>query len=215
MKTVLLLWSKRIFIAFTSVPPFFSKASSLLLLLILSGCGGGKTSIPITTTVYENSNPIFDEFIESFYTAQKYWTGAETRKHVPTNFVADDFIPLGKVNSIYNGTCSKFMIQHVILTREIFIKESYWNSVDDIGKQHLIDHEMGHCILDREHTDTQLFVHGETYSVVVYDSIMYAYCSGPILENYKLYNAGYMQELFTGSTELLEEMIREKYDNQK
>lgn len=193
------------------VIPFMKTYMPLLIaILILQGCGDtNKHSVPLIIRVYEVSNPIFYDNIESFYSEQLHWSGIETRKDVPINFVADDYIPPGYTsnNNNYHGTCIKYELSNgEIVTREIFIKENYWNNVDEIAQQYLIFHELGHCILDRDHFD-DFFITSDNKKIYV--SIMSTYVSGEMLENYENYYDGYMQELFTQETTLLEELIDE------
>ncbi len=40
-------------------------------------------------------------------------------------------------------------------TRKVNIDRTYWNSATDLEKEFLIFHELGHCYLERSHSDAQ------------------------------------------------------------
>ena len=40
-------------------------------------------------------------------------------------------------------------------THDIVIEKTYWNRKNDLEKEYLIFHELGHCVLNREHLDNQ------------------------------------------------------------
>ena len=73
-------------------------------------------------------------------------------------------------------------------TRKVNIDRSYWNSATDLEKEFLIFHELGHCYLERAHSDIQ-----ENRNCT---SIMHSGTSGCRFN----YNAGsrdiYLDELF-------------------
>ncbi len=50
---------------------------------------------------------------------------------------------LGQCKSYTNGST------------EIVIDEPYWNRVGETEREYLVFHELGHCLLDREHEDTK------------------------------------------------------------
>ncbi len=50
---------------------------------------------------------------------------------------------LGQCKSYSNGS------------KQIFIDEPYWNRVDEIKREYLVFHELGHCLLDRDHNDSR------------------------------------------------------------
>jgi len=38
---------------------------------------------------------------------------------------------------------------------QVVIDEPYWNRVDETEREYLVFHELGHCLLDREHLDSK------------------------------------------------------------
>ena len=51
--------------------------------------------------------------------------------------------------------------------KRIMITKSYWYSIDSVAKQQLIFHELGHCVLNRDHND--LKVNGHPVSIMYYN----------------------------------------------
>jgi len=192
------------------VMPFIKTYVPLFSLLLFISCGGdSKTSIPLVVRNYENSNPTFEQNVETFYEQKFLWTGSTSRKDIPINLVSDEHIPQGRNNAAYNGICILYYFQTVIITQEILIKETYWNLLNDVGKQYIVDHEFGHCELGRSHTIEYILAQSPTSTELIYASVMYPYINSFIIENYEKYYDGYMQELFTQETTLLVEMFNE------
>lgn len=50
-------------------------------------------------------------------------------------------------------------------TNEMTINPNYWNDRNEIGKEYLVFHELGHCILDRRHENV-ILNHGECKSIM-------------------------------------------------
>jgi len=50
---------------------------------------------------------------------------------------------LGQCKSYSNGS------------KEIVIDQPYWNQASDVEREYLVFHELGHCILGREHLDSK------------------------------------------------------------
>lgn len=70
----------------------------------------------------------------------------------------------------------------------ITIDRGYWNTADDASREHVMYHEMGHCILGRQHTMKLMPWH-------IPDSIMWP---TDFLEAwYTYYHAHYIEELFS------------------
>lgn len=40
-------------------------------------------------------------------------------------------------------------------SQEVIIDEQYWNRISSSEKEYLVFHELGHCLLDKEHNDTK------------------------------------------------------------
>jgi hypothetical protein len=58
-------------------------------------------------------------------------------------------LEFGDVPVKYAGLCRTSTKTH----RRIIISKAYWVNLDDDGKELLMFHELGHCLLDRAHND--------------------------------------------------------------
>jgi hypothetical protein len=74
----------------------------------------------------------------------------------------------------------------------IAIKRSKWNSVDAYGKEALLFHELGHCILHRDHINGLI---RDSNGHLIPQSIMYPYSFASTI--YKDYREYYLDELFS------------------
>lgn len=59
--------------------------------------------------------------------------------------------------------------------KEIFIDPQNWESADENSKTGLILHELGHCVLGRQHVDSMVFYDGNSIKGQVPVSLMYPY----------------------------------------
>ncbi len=66
----------------------------------------------------------------------------------------------------------------------------HWNTFDDETKEFVVFHELGHCILDRDHRD-------DIDSSGRCESIMHSYKGLCIFEYFGSNREGYLDELFT------------------
>lgn len=73
-------------------------------------------------------------------------------------------------------------------TRKVNIDRDYWNSATDLEKELVIFHELGHCYLERSHSDAQ-----ENRNCT---SIMHSGTSGCRLRYTTASRGGYLDELF-------------------
>jgi hypothetical protein len=71
-------------------------------------------------------------------------------------------------------------------SKSIELDESYWNTLNDAGKEALIFHELGHCVLFRGHSDYKKGDHCPA-------SLMHSELHPRCYEHYKDY---YIKELF-------------------
>lgn len=60
---------------------------------------------------------------------------------------------LGQCKSYSNGS------------KTIVVDEPYWNRIDDLQKEYIVFHELGHCVLDKDHDDSQAD-NGECISIM-------------------------------------------------
>ena len=56
----------------------------------------------------------------------------------------------------YAGVCYYWLIG----SNEIKINQKYWNNASDMQREQLIFHELGHCILNRDHDDSHVDIQG-------------------------------------------------------
>lgn len=59
------------------------------------------------------------------------------------------------INDIENrgtlGTCTSYTDGSQVIN----VDERYWDRADDLDKEYLVFHELGHCILDRDHDNSK------------------------------------------------------------
>ncbi|MGK0362979.1 MAG: Zn-dependent peptidase ImmA (M78 family) [Saprospiraceae bacterium] len=83
------------------------------------------------------------------------------------------------------GQCQTFSDS----SKDLVIETRYWQRIDDIEKEFLIFHELGHCVLERSHIDTQ-DENGFCNSIMQSGS-------GECIDNYNLdTREAYLDELF-------------------
>lgn len=112
-------------------------------------------------------------------------TAAEQGVHVEIDNLVIQFGELS--NPRQNGLCELTAYQ----TPTITIRQEIWDQMEDVDREELIFHEMGHCVLGREHTSVQT-------SDGIPESIMNPYrISNSIYETNREY---YISELFHPTT---------------
>ncbi len=74
--------------------------------------------------------------------------------------------------------------------RAVVMDESYWNKSSDLVREFLVFHELGHCVLGREHLDTES-ANGNC------NSIMHSGSSGCDLDYTARTRDDFLDELFT------------------
>ena len=74
--------------------------------------------------------------------------------------------------------------------KDIVIKQPYWNTLGDYGREQLIFHELGHCALNRDHDNNK-----DIYDCPM--SIMYQFTFGDT-DCYPPYRNELLQELING-----------------
>ena len=149
----------------------------ILMIGLMSGCG--------------RSGPVVDPALAGLY--DKFMADAQAHgveiDQGRINELAMSFGDLGKKADLAGpmiGYCDVNGHGH-----QVVVDKTFWDSSNDIDKESLVFHELGHCLLDRQHVF-------ELDSNGVPVSIMYPYLVG-----YTLYNstdqtyAAYNDELFT------------------
>ena len=75
-------------------------------------------------------------------------------------------------------------------SRQINIDKNYWKASDEMEREFLIFHELGHCFLSRTHLDERM-INGTCVSIM-------SSGEGPCRKNYNsLTRAQYLDELFS------------------
>ena len=98
---------------------------------------------------FTKSNPIFSNHIFEFEKKFYYSKNKNIRvRNIPINFgnTNDD----GNSNTI--GICYSWSNGD----REIIINKEWWDKNNDCNRQVLINHELGHCALGRDHKNEKL-----------------------------------------------------------
>lgn len=146
------------------------KKSLFLLLGFLVSCG-----VP-----QKNTDTEFNEYISRF-TKQ-----TELHIDVPINFSNLEG---------YVGACITYSDNR----KEIEIDQEFWQRAEDLAREQLIFHELGHCVLNRDHDDTLVRVDGFFYQIP--NSIMYPYIFGSY-SFYEEFHQHYMEELIDTTKKL-------------
>ncbi len=131
---------------------------------------------------FATTNPVFDSYIKEFEQQGKVITGNSdfSTGDVPVNFGDTE-------NDAFQGVC----FQYPDGTKEVIIRKSWWDGANQDYRESLLFHELGHCSLDREHTDEVLVTSKErTYKA----SLMSSVIVGP--NDYKDLRDEYLKELF-------------------
>jgi hypothetical protein len=155
-----------------------------LLLLLINSCG-----LPIIrdlvkkdeqTRLHNTTNPVFNSYVSSFEAAGKKNGVNVSAGNVPINFGDTE-------NENHRGICATYQDG----SKEIIIQESWWNTQSEDFKESLIYHELGHCLLGRDHDDQTVNVAGQDFKT----SMMNQRIVSPI--HYSPNKESYHKELFT------------------
>lgn len=136
---------------------------------------------------FATTNPVFSEYIKEFEQQGKVITGEGSFSvgDIPINFGDTE-------NEAFQGVC----FQYPDGTREVIIRKNWWDAADKDYRESLLFHELGHCRLDREHTE-EIFLTQEERSYKA--SLMSSVIVGP--KDYKDYKEEYLKELFLQKTD--------------
>ena len=181
----------------------FKALSLSSLTLFLSSCGMHSSFYQdfivrdrSSVRKYNQTDPVFNQYIRSFETAGKKYTQNSNFKvgDIPINF------------GVIEGNKNVQGICHVYTSgeREIIIRKSWWKNADKASKESLVYHELGHCKLDRDHKEDDLSVPSFKGASIKL-SLM-----NPIIVDSKLfdqYRQGYLQELFQTNHKSLKSTI--------
>ncbi len=101
------------------------------------------------------------------------------------NVTVDIDITFKKIERPAVGVCWYNKNNNKMNGLSIEIDPTFWNGASDDEREELLFHELGHCILGREHDETKLYLN-------IPKSIMYPYVFGWA---YKKYRSYYVEEL--------------------
>lgn len=90
-----------------------------------------------------NFNPAFEEYTSRF----EVLGGLE---------IGDMTIQFGSLQDKDPGTVGVCTTYDDDTIRDIVIDTKYWNNVTDLQREELMFHELGHCVLNREHRNDAL-----------------------------------------------------------
>lgn len=139
----------------------------VILTLLLTGCGLPR---------HYDSNPDFDAYTARF----EQETGVKVTVPIVYSSLDKETVAL----------CEEFSDGY----RLIRVNSFYWEEMENGGKEETIYHELGHCQLNRDHSDelttTRLYVYA------IPNSIMYPYIFGDV-SFYWIFRDHYVQELMS------------------
>lgn len=103
-----------------------------------------------------------------------------------------NFVPIyfSKLKGNHVGECRWF--KGLKLFRNIHLDEDYWEKSDEYEREALIFHELGHCVLDREHDDSIIFVDSGPRPKSLMNSFLFS--------EYKKNRGYYIWEMFSSQS---------------
>jgi hypothetical protein len=130
---------------------YFVKPLILLILsFIIIGCGQDVTANLPSLSIDAAFQPVYDEFMTD---AKVQGYNLRANQPIVMKFqVLEEQTSLGEIV----GECSA--IGYSIPNATITIDPGFWNASTPITKQTLLYHELGHCILARVHTPSDLSI---------------------------------------------------------
>lgn len=188
--------------------------SLLIFSLLIVGCGKGGQSTkysppksPEYSPLFIDTDPEFNLFIMEFSHQYSLNNGSPFSGEMPAiNFYDLDELPylsnlainISKHFNHSGSTMAGVCLSYPNGKREILIDTQIWDLIDQgVGcfgncferKQALIFHELGHCVLDRDHKDDK----HEGYNLSIMNSVL-------IRQNDVVrWESDYFQELFTNN----------------
>jgi hypothetical protein len=164
------------------------KLISLSMLMI--SCGSqlpyNYDVINFPKTIYDHSNKVEDTFIDTeiAYFYNTFENVCDKQVNIPVRIESLEDYNTEETNIV--GLCIVYPNGY----KQIKIDNNFWDNATYNAKESLIYHEIGHCLLDREHNNNQILHDG----YVINESIMNSFNIGNFwfYEKYKDY---YYQEL--------------------
>lgn len=147
------------------------KLIALLSLFFFINCAGMHKKYD--TAIFEDYVTRFEDYSELY----------GTKRVVVTDLI----IEFGDLKDTFVGLCGKFEGESPRIT----VDSEWWNSstTNDAQREILMFHELGHCILDRDHNDNVL-PNGKQESIMYYRVIN--------SNDYVTSRGYYLKELFNG-----------------
>jgi len=116
--------------------------TAVLALICILGCGRGNRAAHVDQSEFTGYINRFEE------TGKRLGKDLRGSAHsIPITFGST------REESAY-GECR----WHLLYGNRIIINEERWHSLDELTKQSLIFHELGHCMLGRHHDDSEIIV---------------------------------------------------------
>jgi hypothetical protein len=135
---------------------------ALVLSLLLTGCGAPTDNFTYTdlrTRDYTIIDPVFTPFLATF---QNYYDVVLKNTHVI-------FASTNEIIANSSGICSMATNQKSL----IMINKDYWDLSNVFGREQLLFHELGHCILNLGHDAGKLDITVDSQTQAIPNSIMY------------------------------------------
>lgn len=161
----------------------------LLSIITLSGCG---IPLPLQKDLvvkdrnavrqFATTNPAFNQYVQEFEQRGRVILndGSFSVGDIPINFGDTE-------NPAFQGVCFEYPDG----TKEIIIRESWWQGASDAYRESLVFHELGHCRLGRDHLDDVREVDNINHKVSMMNSVIVP------PQTYNQFRDEYLKELFT------------------
>lgn len=167
-----------------------------LAFVFLAGCNDSPKTLdnPDFKTVVD---PALESYFQTFTSYAKGY-GRPLSMNIEVAFASRPLIP-NQMNVV--GVCVKYSgSAYIYKTAKVYIAEDYWQTISETTREHLMFHELGHCLLDRGHTTTSIAwtTGGQSYETPI--SLMYPnmFSQNPIFTPFVQNNfSAYLDELFT------------------
>ena len=136
----------------------------------------------VTTKLYAQTNSSFADYIAAFEESAGTQLGNPYYKvgDIPINFGTPE-------NETFDGVCYTYGDG----SKEIIIRQSFWNSASAIQRRVLVFHELGHCALGRAHDNETVEHSGKTYKASMMNEVI------PSSMHFLSAENEYLTELFT------------------
>lgn len=164
-----------------------------MILFLFYGCGSDlikkhlvKHKVGVSRQ-YSTTDPTFASYVTQF---EQAFTGI----HKSTMKISNIPINFGTPNEEeFEGVCHLYSNGD----KEIIIRKDWWDRVSEEARQLMIFHELGHCVLDRDHKNDKGYYQGREINLSIMSAVLM-----PVFD-YKSFKEEYYYELFTSNHEKL------------